>query len=1342
MSPLMNLPTRYIVTGAIVQVHCGNTIGTAFFVSNNQLLTARHNILDSIVQTDGTINVYIQISNDLIPCDFKVLLNSNGEHLDLVILTIANKYNYCHKSYLSLLGTHFNSDMLLETFGYPKELADCSYSFHLPLGFVDRVPNTEADIILVKKSDVSFFSYDGYSGAPVINQSGKVIAILVIQENHNLRAISVDQVKIFLIQEGINVATNGLEEDYTPTGLGYCFSLWNKYLSKVGSKYSPQLHQPHSELEKRVSLFMNTHAEEEYYNKLNEITDWCKKNPSIGGINCKTTYTQTDILEYLEQVNKSDDAYIGHPSKVEVCEKFRQQLETYKTNIDISNKTFFGVFGCAGVGKSHMCCHLGYKYLNDGNFVYFCLGSDFVPTKEAFSQLLQILGLSLGDIEHISELAEINNKFILFVIDAINEGCGYNYWDAELPKLYESIKKYKRIKFLISGRQQASGIYKILEWHPKIGYNKSLTFNLEGFENMAISLESYCEKFSIPLDEILKLGIDFSNPLMLNIFCQTYQARFFYDEYNRLTIYENYLKNRNNVISGIIDEDPQKQVTLLAVEQLANYSVFQGELKDIKREKAYEICNNISFRREWSKNLLNSLIKENILFEIGEDRRYEHQDIDFEFQNFADVFRAKALLSSSLSDEDIFRSLQHFIDKDEEARNVAINCLVATIGIWYRQSRPDEMLKIISDDILDEALSYGGPLSINIENIWATRFDQLPILLIFRNGAFLSMDFMLKYHNYLKSIPLNQRDLRFIHEVNKPYEFNRQYVITEIRNIIEYNEEFATKKLIFLGWMSLSSHPEFRSILKRLMTKILVNWPSLCLPLSELFYNVNDPYIVENIYCSIYGFLLISRNVDVANALSRHIYDVFYSTTASMPTNLLVRQWTMQILELAYELDHSNSLYNNVIIEKPTSKINPFEWDIDNIDSNEYFGNTPGGKQMSYTLFRDGYVIASDFNRYIIKTNNHTYNPEFIKQDGTSINLHSIERMIAYSIIEIYGWNQQLGEIDTKGNHHGRHNNKVEKIGKKYVWLGYYNIMGLLSDTCKFNCNNIYDGTDNGFIENPRPWMLYEHSRFDPTLLILPPNNLPEPTIQLHNDIGNLENIINNHEAIPETYTSFNDSEGITWILVSGIDSWHMNEENIYSQKHLFIEYESWFLKNYSDNKYSKLKEFCKNNNSDSFPRNSGSQIHFLWNEFPWSERSKRYTYSKWKSIGLDDICLGASFLEQLQEEYSGISNYDDRKYSNVRILTEDIIEFLELYTAERGIIRCKSDNSIASINRDLIDGRTGIYIRKDLIDKYLESNDLMLLIRKENMITGYHSDDITLSWYIYNCHTGIKELA
>lgn len=160
----MDLTTKNRIKSSIVIVQCGETTGTAFFISEDTLLTAFHNVSESFV--DQNIEVGIYVDELFYPCTAEAL-GKPGERIDVATLKITSP-SELDKLGLKLLSQTLNSDMVLSTCGYPKELGEATYPFNLPLKHIETLQKSDADLILVKTSDVSFLSYEGYSGSPVV----------------------------------------------------------------------------------------------------------------------------------------------------------------------------------------------------------------------------------------------------------------------------------------------------------------------------------------------------------------------------------------------------------------------------------------------------------------------------------------------------------------------------------------------------------------------------------------------------------------------------------------------------------------------------------------------------------------------------------------------------------------------------------------------------------------------------------------------------------------------------------------------------------------------------------------------------------------------------------------------------------------------------------------------------------------------------------------------------------------------------------------------------------------------------------------------------------------------
>jgi len=136
--------------------------------------------------------------------------------------------------------------------------------------------------------------------------------------------------------------------------------------------------------------------------------------------------------------------------------------------------------------------------------------------------------------------------------------------------------------------------------------------------------------------------------------------------------------------------------------------------------------------------------------------------------------------------------------------------------------------------------------------------------------------------------------------------------------------------------------------------------------------------------------------------------------------------------------------------------VKEFELDYDSED----FKQTYGFEQNAiYSSVISG---IADFGRYIVDSAVRHFSPiSFRERDNYSIkaeleNLNPlpIRYWIVKRVFEL-GYDRKLhGEYDYSARNfygYSRHDNKIERIGKKYQWIAFYEIMAILSDNYKLN---------------------------------------------------------------------------------------------------------------------------------------------------------------------------------------------------------------------------------------------------------------------------------------------------
>lgn len=1336
----MSLTIEEKITRNIVRVVCGSESGTAFFISPNTLLTARHVVSEALLYSQP-VEIYY---NDKVIIGQATQLAPPGIKIDVAIIELSTGLS--ELSGLKLLSANLNKHQKLLTIGYPLELAGCTYPFRIDIEYFQTLGKSVPLELLVKTSNVSFFSYSGYSGAPLLNSSGSVVGILTLQENQNLKALSIKTLRPYLETKSVQVYENDLFEDDSPTGLMRCREKLDYSIRKAGTKYDPEVHQTNTKLQEELERFIDGKAETEYENALNNALIWCNNNPTVLG--CAFSHgssNEKDVFKYLYELEqtyydqRSDRKLPLGFKKEDAGIDLKENLDLLRTRKNDAEFRIFGLFGVAGCGKSHTSLWFAENALNKGHHIYHCFGTDFTIDDTVNDQLKRILNLTDDDLREIDTNAATRRTKVLFIIDAINEGVGYSYWKYNLLPFLTFLRRYAHFKLFITGRQANDGIADLLYEMREPNYVRS--YELDGFSVNEIeeAKEKYAKKYNFPLSRFNNLSVDFSNPLILQTFCKGQASRFRFGslKISKLSIYSDYLSSRNIRVSKLTDVDPKREITLEAVKRIAAYSVYHKSFDNLKRKEAYKICNRLVNRSEWSKNLLYHLIQENILSEHHEYFPYEDQLIDFEFQNIGDTFRGKALFDSKMDVDSLINFINDIHKRKDGNKENIIHAFVSLFGIWDLSVRPELSIDIIrkfKPSFLSEVLKERGQLNPIIEQVWLENIDTFTIRGILLNSRYLTTQFIDQFHEHIKALPLPERDFRNIEEINRIYETHRRDFYSFINATKVVDSASAYKYCLYCCWLGSTSHPDFRAVLKREVAKVIYLCPDICVKLLIQFIQVNDPYVEEIILCSIYGALLLLRNSELSTQVARIIEGKFYGEIGDYPRNLLVRQWAEQIIEYA------KSLNPDLIIDvnrNRKSTPNPLEWNYSSVSIKNIFGNTKGGKYLRHRLFRNNPTgLDSDFNRYILGTNNDVYDRFLLNQDEEKISLDDIANMIAIEIRHL-GWNDSIGEIDTTDPPFDRYGNETEKISKKYLWIAYYNVMALLSDHCKFNYGEyIWDRTLPP-IDNPSPWMLREASKFDPTLLISLPTFEECLKLSFSPDFSKIEYYLENVEVFPTPILE-KEENGTKWILVDGWDGKSINTDDYHRMGNIHYQYISWVIK---EADIEAVKEQIRGKDYYDMPNISENRYNHLWNEYPWAEKSKYGNY-EWSEIGIEKTLAMPVSIVQLQEDFAGI-DYENQPMSSAYCPNWEMMKELRLYTAERGIIRNLIDMSVAAFNRNCTEVSCGgLIFRQDILDKYLSHIEGYLLMRIEYYKSASEPERFSrreYEWLLYSPGRGFE---
>lgn len=1288
---------RKAIYASVVPVKCDTERGTAFFIAPNTLVTARH-----IVAQNAVNGVPVIISTDKqVLCDVEYIAEE-GVNVDVVLLRCKD---YQQEDHLKLLAAEFNEDRQLTIVGYPKEFGNCSDIISMEVQ--DRLGNRKEDYdtTVVRTDSLAFTSYKGFSGSPVLNEKGSVIGITVNQLGGSLGYASIKSLATRFENHNVVVSKDWQSEDFSPCGRGTSQRQVEKAVGYAALRYNRDLHVSNATLDGELDLFAQRRQSIDLEEKLRKI-----ESDALG--------YNFDFSESLNEYQKGDydnlqkilynwhnshkeknftsftlkffqDNYIKFSELIEEWHRSQKQIVLFK--------------GKAGMGKTHYVCATAERLCKEMN-VYLLFGSRFSEDQDFESQLCSMMGIGENALQKLNGKMMEENSNALIIIDALNEGATENFWNVAMKRMETLLKLYDRLKLLITYRDDEDFDLSI----------PCSIIELRGFEdNTQEAIQKYFAHYQIDdTDSNIqkRYFAEFSEPLFLTMFCvvASHDLRYMMDNFTYSDLFHQYIKYRNDMVSKGVDEDSHRNVTENALMKFANYSLYYNQCSDISRQKARHYADQICRNRTWSNNLLNWILKENLMLSTGQ----QGERLMFGYQKMGDFLMADIFMHNKMTDE---AKVDFILEKGTRREYASYRrFIIALLSEW--ELTPQLLERKIATKmhhLILASLRYHGKNNQAILK-WMQNNSIFSVRILHDFLQDLTLEVFMVAHHVLKSADMAHRDKAWSTMVNKEYShrLDAQWFADFISIIPrDDTDQGWGKVVVLLCWMCTSPHPYVRGAVMRKLVEIFCNKTQMAHFALNEFFDCNDPYVVQVITCAIYGYLLRKRDATEAAKIADLILQFFYQDHKA-PEDILVRQWTMLTLALADELNGISTYFG--AIKPPFASENPYDLVVDKAESitKKYFGESEGSWKMYETLY--GF---SDFRRYIIGTNSRANSDVFLKKEGTHVKtllLADIILMVANIAKHDFRWNDDLGKLDDNVYSEGRYNNLTERFGKKYLWLALYKADALLSDHFEVadGCNCLYSPTEKDIELTPYPWHTREYSRIDST--ILNASDTQDYTSFQADELENVEMVTNeqwlseNH-PIQKPRLMVKDTDGSEWIVLTCYDGYRLDAEEG-TVKDLFLFSNAAFIK------YKELEIFWRWAAMQNFygrwmPERRNGSIDYLWNEYPWAETYKRTLrdVDDWENPDKGaTFKINLSYEAQLQEEWIGLDE-TEMYLKEVSMPNHLVMEALNLYTAERGVIRAKSDNTIVARNFS-IGKMNGLVMRKKYLDQYLSDNNLALV--------------------------------
>ncbi|MFU0243010.1 hypothetical protein ACKI1J_45850, partial [Streptomyces scabiei] len=233
----------------------------------------------------------------------------------------------------------------------------------------------------------------------------------------------------------------------------------------------------------------------------------------------------------------------------------------------------------------------------------------------------------------------------------------------------------------------------------------------------------------------------------------------------------------------------------------------------------------------------------------------------------------------------------------------------------------------------------------------------------------------------------------------------------------------------------------------KVISLILIKKPELIEGFLKSFENVSDLYIRERLYAAVFGAIVKIKDYQVIESTAEFIYETIFHQDEVVP-NVLLRDYARQSIELALSKGLCEYIDPKLITPPYNSRWYDFQFPNDDVDScvkkYESIGRDEGNsvsriRSSMTTEYGRGTGAYGDFGRYIFGSRVSPWNNQFNDQDLSNI---------AFKRIFEIGFSPKLhAHFDnTQASNYDRHNHSIERIGKKYQWIAYYEVLAKLAD--------------------------------------------------------------------------------------------------------------------------------------------------------------------------------------------------------------------------------------------------------------------------------------------------------
>ncbi len=665
------------------------------------------------------------------------------------------------------------------------------------------------------------------------------------------------------------------------------------------------------------------------------------------------------LQDKIREVQASPDNEKKDPQSEKIFNSESYYLSTFHTSLyqlgqlshsdaaKLSNRPFLLLTGVTGIGKTHLLCDLVKKRIADNTFSFITLGQEINDAEDIWKQIRKLnsdsrLRSKNALLDKFNRLGERTKSRFFIIIDALNETKKATYWKKTLPILLKDIRRYPNIALIVSvrsGFEKEVVTTKVRKSFHEVEHGG---FRFREWE----AIKKFFTEFGLPLPEIPLISPEFSVPLFLLLFCESRKRRartkkgrqLFRGHEGSTSIFEDFIKGVSAEIAQEFGVGTVSKVWSKLIKPIAEGMVNNRGLKDRISEARFKVIVTRELPAVDFGQLSSSLEKHHLLIKIpryGKGDKRTGFDYRFTYQRFSDHLVARYLMNK-YANKKVYgtNTRKHFKDKLRKSGAIgkyfddySFRGVISALSIQAPERLDGEELidlcprgkQMLEEPFLEsiiwrnpkafyldqkgrpeKAIKVINTLVLPFEGGYSKFFSTVLNVSVIPGHPFSA----LRLHSYLMKLGVASRDhlwSTFLH-----HDYGENGSVDRLLHWVlsaSFNKAISDPSKLLIGvmlaWFFTTSNRSIRDKATKGLVILLDNSPSTLFELNKLFLNVNDPYVAERLYATIYGVILRLNNYrdPVLKRLGKLIYQNMFLAKKPI-AHILIRDYAKCTLDV------------------------------------------------------------------------------------------------------------------------------------------------------------------------------------------------------------------------------------------------------------------------------------------------------------------------------------------------------------------------------------------------------------------------------------------------------------